>query len=127
MIRRNIFFKVSKIAALLLYIPFFLVQIFLNHDNVVAASNINVQSYNKTDSSNHLIVSNNHTEKRTGKTVNIRLNKRFQPATIPFFEPISFERPVYNCGVKLFGNYLNPVLPSFYLLAKILRGPPATA
>jgi hypothetical protein len=123
--RRNIFFSIFKIAALLFYLPFFLVQVFVNHDSI--SSNKNVGAFYTRSSSKNSGVLQNHIDKTTCKLSTIRLNKRFEPATITFCVPVSFEITVFIVSLKSFGNYLNPSLASFHLLTHTLRGPPAVA
>ncbi|MEO6357447.1 MAG: hypothetical protein ABIU77_14900 [Ferruginibacter sp.] len=123
--RQNIFFSLTKIAALLFYLPFFLVQIFINHDSV-AAGKYATTVYKKATVTIPVVVGPDK-NKTTGKAISVRLNKRFQPATIPFCVPVSFEIPVFITPVTSFGKYLNPALSSFYLLTHTLRGPPAVA
>ena len=123
--RQNIFFSLTKIAALLFYLPFFLVQIFINHDSI-ATGKYATTVYKKATLTVAFVIrpDKNNTK---GKVVSIRLNKRFQPATIPFCVPASFEIPAYITPAKFFGNYLNPSLSSSHLLNYLLRGPPAVA
>ena len=123
--RRNIFFSIFKIAALLFYLPFFLVQIFVSHDSISAKKNAG--AFYTSPSSKNSGVLQNYTDKTSCKLSTLRLNKRFEPATIPFWVPVSFEIPVFIAALKSFGNYLNPSLASFHLLTHTLRGPPAVA
>jgi hypothetical protein len=71
---------------------------------------------------------NIHPEKKAGSVKSsIRLNKRFQPAAMPFCVPVSFELNLCIAPEKSFTNYINPSLASFHLLTHTLRGPPAVA
>lgn len=123
--RRNISFSIFKIAVLLFYLPFFLVQVFFNHDSISANKNVEVL-YSSSSLKNSAVLQN-LTDKTNRKLSTIRLNKRFEPATISFCAPISFEIPVFIAALKSFGNYLTPSLASFHLLTHTLRGPPAVA
>lgn len=124
---QNIFFGIPRMIVLLLYIPFFLVQGFFNYYSPLQHNNEQVKtSYQKTIA--HLYCATiQQVAKATGNQSNIRLNKRFQPANAPLCIVESFEVPYYFNQVKLFHNYPDPLLPSFHLLTKTLRGPPAVA
>jgi hypothetical protein len=124
---RSIFFGIPKMIVLLVYLPFFLVQGFFNYYSPVQQNKEQVKSsYEKAVS--HLKGTTLHqVVKVTGNQSNIRLNKRFQPASTPLCIVESFEVPYYIKGIKLFNNYPDPLLPSFHLLTKTLRGPPAVA
>jgi hypothetical protein len=121
--KQNIFFSLTKIIALLFYIPFFLVQVFISQDSVAAGRQA-PPVYKKTATTVSVVVSadKNNT---TGKVNSVRLNKRFQPASIPFCVPASVEIPVCVAPLKFFGNYFNPAFAFFHLLTHTLRGPPA--
>jgi hypothetical protein len=125
--KQNRVWEIYKIATLLLYIPFFLVQVFINHDSVVCGSSkIAALNYCKAIPQPDVVkidCSNNSKDKQT----TLRLNKRFQPPVIYFTRHISFEISFYPAAIKLFQHYVAPLQPSFHLLAKKLRGPPAVA
>jgi hypothetical protein len=121
--RQNIFFSITKLAALLFYLPFFLVQIFINHDSI-AASKYAQTVYKKATSVVRVVVQPDKNES-SGKVVAVRLNKRFQPATIGFCVLVYFEIPVYISLANSFGKYPSPALAPFHLLTHTLRGPPA--
>ncbi|WP_301929951.1 hypothetical protein [Ferruginibacter sp.] len=121
--KQNIFFSLTKIVALLFYLPFFLVQIFINHDSI-STGKYAPAVYTKATTS-ALVVVGPGNNKTTGKVSSIRLNKRFQPATTPFCVPVSFEIQAYITPETSFGNYLNPALVSPHLFTYSLRGPPA--
>jgi hypothetical protein len=123
--KQNIFFSLTKIVALLFYLPFFLVQIFINHDSI-STGKYAPAVYKKATTPAAVVVGPDN-NKTTGKVSSIRLNKRFQPASTPFCVPLSFELPVYITPETSFVNYLNPVLGSFLLLTHTLRGPPPVA
>ena len=119
---QKIFFKLSKISLLLLYIPFFIVQCFFNVDsfpnNKIVNVNIDKQvASQKAAASFHSI-----------KTVNhegcIRLNKRFQPESAPIILPPIYTITDYLIEANLFYTYPDPLLPSFHLIVNKLRGPP---
>jgi hypothetical protein len=125
--RQYIFSKVPAVAVLLLYLPFILVQGFFNYYSPLQQrtqpENIHFQKAFRT-----LHCASIQPEKNAGNTKStVRLNKRFQPATISFCVPVSFEVPAYITPETSFGNYLNPALASFHLLTHTLRGPPAVA
>jgi hypothetical protein len=124
---RYIFSNVPVTAVLFLYLPFLLVQGFFNYYGPL-------QPHTQPDNAQYLKASRTlhcasiQPEKNAGSSkTSIRLNKRFQPASMPFCVPVSFEIPVYVTPEKSFGNYLNPSLFSFHLLTHTLRGPPAVA
>lgn len=123
--KQHIFFSLTKIAALLFYLPFFLVQVFINHDSI-ATGKYATPVYKKATTAAGVVVRAGQ-NKNTGKVSSIRLNKRFQPASMPYCVPVSFEIPVHITPEKSFGNYLNPPLASSHLLTYSLRGPPAVA
>lgn len=123
--RRNIFFSFFKIAMLLFYLPFFLVQVFVSYDSI--STNKNVEGFYTKSSLKNSVVLQNHANKTSCKLSTIRLNKRFQPATIPFCVPMSFEIHVCIAHIKLFADCPDPLLPSFHLFTQTLRGPPAVA
>jgi hypothetical protein len=124
--RQNTFFRFSKIAVLLLYIPFFVVQGFFNFGDTQLYQSEHNQTNYKNLAADHHAVTINYGNKKTGKQVNIRLNKRFHPKkNAPLCETISFEIPVYFSEATPFGDYTNPLLGLSYFLTRTLRGPPA--
>jgi hypothetical protein len=125
--RQNIFFSISKISVLLLYIPFFVVQGFFIYNNASQSPSEHYQTTYKKVSLNHQPVTIAHGDKTTDKEPKISLNKRFQPENTPGSISTSFELPVYFTPEKLFCAYTNPHLPSSHLLTKTLRGPPVVA
>jgi hypothetical protein len=122
---RNIFFGIPKIIVLLVYLPFFLVQGFFNYYSPAQYNKEQVKTNNEKTVSYLKGTTLHQVAKVTGNQSNIRLNKRFQPASTPLCIIESFELPCYYKQVKLFYNYPDPHLPSFHLLTKTLRGPPA--
>ena len=123
--KQHIGFSLSKIAALLFYLPFFLVQVFTNHESNFIHKDAGL--FCKKSPLHKSVTIQPDRNKTGGKLVSIRLNKRFQPATIPFCVPVSFEIPVCIVHIKLFGTCPDPFITSFYLHSKTLRGPPAVA
>lgn len=126
-IGQNILFGLPRIAVLLLYIPFFLVQGFFNYYGPLQSSIEHVQTCHQKSAAHLHAAGIQQVKKATGNQANIRLNKRFQPANAPLCIIESYEVPYYFNQVKLFRNYPDPLLPSFHLLTKTLRGPPAVA
>ena len=122
--QQKIFFKFSKISLLLLYIPFFIVQGFFNLDtpfpnNQTASVTIGKAVAGKKATPYF------HSDKTNNKEGSIRLNKRFQPESAPVILPPIFKEAIYLVKANLFYTYPDPLLPSSYLLANKLRGPPA--
>jgi hypothetical protein len=124
--RQNIFFRTSKISALLLIIPLFFIQAFFNYDTVVSCRNGN-SPVTVTRSTSALSISGIvkfNTNKPCSKKAAIRLNKRFQPETAPVIAIACLELPCYLPLVNSFGTYPDLFLRPAHLFRDRLRGPP---
>lgn len=125
--RHRTFFWLSKIAVLLIYIPFFAVQCFLSYSSVTQVNTQPLQASCKKQAT-HSLVSITAAEKKVpAKQVTINLNKRFQPGGMSYFLNVIFEVPVYFFEACFFNTYTNFFLPSFHLYTGALRGPPSVA
>lgn len=123
--KQGLHFGLSRIAVLLIYVPFFAVQCFFNYSNITQGQSGNFQtSYKKSSAGAHAAIVDLGKNKR-GKQVVISLNKRFEPANAPSCDNVSFEIPVYFTKVRLFNKHTHILLASFHLHAITLRGPPA--
>jgi hypothetical protein len=123
--KHNHFFKLSKISVLLLYIPFFVVQVFYNFDTSrQPGSDLASPHYNNINAGQHNIAFS-HTNKSQEKKLNIRLNKRFHPESAPCCTSVAIDVPVYFSSAILLSGYASPSLSSSSQLTWSLRGPPA--
>lgn len=120
---QKIFFKLSKISLLLLYIPFFVVQCFFNVDSPFPNNKIVNLNIDKQVASQKAAASF-HSIKNTNHGGNIRLNKRFQPEGAPIVVPPIYTINDYLIQANLFYTYPDPLFPSFHLIVNKLRGPP---
>ena len=125
--RNSIFFGLSKLLVLLIFIPFFLVQCFFNYSNIVeGSSEISQLAYNPVVSNKH-IETVNPGKKGTEKQSSFTLNKRFEPSINLSFIHVTFELPVCFFETKFFNKYTNTLLPSPQFHTGSLRGPPVVA
>ena len=123
--RHSTFFLLSRIAVLLIYVPFFTVQCFLSYSNLAQVKTDTFQtSYKRQTSKTPLSIADAE-KKSQEKQVTINLNKRFQPGSMSYFLNTSFEVPVYFFEASVFISYLNSLLPTSHLYTGPLRGPPA--
>lgn len=123
--QQKIFFRLSKISLLLVYIPFFIVQGFYNLDTPARNNNQTVSIRFKQQVVSHTHFTFLHSDNSTGKGAKIRLSKRFQQENTPIVVPPAFNVAAYLIKANVFHTYPDPLLPSSHLLANKLRGPPA--
>ena len=117
----------AKLPLLLLYISFFIVQLFFNFD-IANHSNNNPQLYSyKKLSATRITPVVNKTNKGKTKQQTIRLNKRFEPQAMLVYHGTEVKVPEYCFGIKQPGISRELILPTPYLHPHSLRGPPVTA
>lgn len=121
--KHKIFFRLSKISLLLLYIPFFIVQCFFNVDSPFPNNKIVNVSIDKQVASQKAAASF-HSIKTTNHEGRIRLNKRFQPESAPIVVLPIYTITDYLIQANLFYSYPDPSFSSFHLIVDKLRGPP---
>ena len=120
----SVFFRLSKIAVLLLYIPFFVVQGFFNFDNY-SQNNYHYfpTSFTVNAVQNHVVKAIQENKQHDKKT-QVRLNKRFHPENVLYCVGIDFETRDYNLLKHSLSYYTDPLLSLFPLSTCPLRGPP---
>lgn len=113
-----------KLPVLVLYLLFFVVQLFFNHDlSPKLFSAVNLTQGNKKVP----VSSVKEVSSKEGFTQKVRLNKRYEPSVIPTvpFQEITltvFYAPPLTLGIALCQFY-----PEVFLSACFLRGPPVVA
>lgn len=123
--RIRISFFLLRLPVLLVYLVFFAVQLFYNIDASQHTNALNNESpavIAKVQAVKHSALQ--HATTKTQGHGKLRLNKRFQPAAIPVVEAMYAEMPL-AFPVQLPTRLpLAVALPSVYLTAHTLRGPP---
>ena len=123
--KHNHFFRLSKVCVLLFYIPFFIVQVFYNFDiNRLTGSDPSSSNYKNSTAGQQNIKFGN-TDRSPEKKLNIRLNKRFHPESVPGCMLLTVDVPGYFSSAVLLSGYTNPILFLSPQLTRSLRGPPA--
>jgi len=125
--RQSTFFWLSRIAVLIIYVPFFAVQCFFNYSSITQSKSVIFQTSYKKETSNGTVSIAVTEKKSTDQQVAVNLNKRFQPGGMSYFLNIAFEVPVYYFEASLYNSYNNSLLPTSHLYTGALRGPPAVA
>lgn len=125
--KKNILFIFCRFYLLLLYIPFFIVQGFLNFDAQCYYHANSTYTRFGAESKNQQEISYYNTNKLLNKKVCIRLNKRFQPENAPILITPFLEMAVYCTNTNILYTYPDPISTSPHLLANKLRGPPVIA
>jgi len=118
---------VFKLPVLVIYLLFFTVQIFFNLDTspqsfIVKQSRVHASEY-KTVHAQNVIKGVNKTP---GKT-KVRLNKRFQPSSIPCIISNIAAAPAIYIEPLQIGFYTRAFNSSAILSIHSLRGPPVVA
>ena len=113
-----------KLPVLVLYLLFFTVQLFFNHDvSPRAISSVQLTQQNKNSSASSIKESSTKEPVRQ----KVRLNKRYEPSVIP---PVPFQ------GMALVVSHTSPIVlglelcqfyPEVFLSVCTLRGPPVVA
>lgn len=123
--RLRISFFLLRLPVLLVYLVFFAVQLFYNIDAAQHTNPLSNESsavVAKLHAVKHAALK--HATTKTQGHGKLRLNKRFQPAATPVVEALSAEMPLafpVHLPTRL---PLAVALPSVYLTAHTLRGPP---
>jgi len=125
--RHSIYFWLSRISVLLIYIPFFAVQCFFNYSSITQAKIENFAThYEHTATNTKASIVDSQKKQSENKTF-VSLNKRFERANILSCFIFSFELATCFHETKSFGSYINFVIPSFLFDTGTLRGPPVIA
>ena len=114
-----------KIPVVAMYVLFFLVQFFFN-SNVANRSNSN-NLLSSTISAVTSVSTTVKAEKLPVKKLNVRLNKRFQPANVPVWNPFYIEIPQWFLEIKNGFVYSRSFISAYQAFAHTLRGPPNVA
>lgn len=124
--KKNISSILSKAFVLLLYVAFFGVQLFFNFDTGNNADSNAFYSYQGFAGNIY-----SHTIKQTNRTKNkkatVRLNKRFQPESIPAWNTILIKAPVCYIQTRIRNLPTDQHFSTSDLLTRSLRGPPVVA
>ena len=100
---------------------FFSVHLFFNFNIASRTNNHCDSAISATSSSITTIVKVNT---QPVKKVNVRLNKRFQPANVPGCNPFYIEIPLCFIEIKKGFGCSNPFISTYQTSAQTLRGPP---
>jgi hypothetical protein len=118
--KQHIFFCLAKLPLLLLYISFFIVQLFYNFD---------IASRPADTASISLHKNNPETVKKAtipaGKKISFRMNKRYHPQPAVTCNLIIIKPVICYVTSKLHVHYSTGFIPSSTPPAHSLRGPPA--
>ena len=125
--RRRILSYLAKTPILILYISFFIVQLFFNFDIANTSKNTTLFSCNKIVATGRhsFVIKKTNTAKDQKQA--LRLNKRFKPQVILAYTPFDIKSPVYYLGEKPFGFYASVFIPASFLFPQFFRGPPVVA
>ena len=110
-----------KIPVVVVYVLFFSVHLFFNFNTANRTNNHCGSTISAVSSSVTTIVKVNT---QPVKKVNVRLNKRFQPANVPGCNPFYIEIPLCFIEIKKGFCRSNPVISTYQISARTLRGPP---
>ncbi len=112
--------------AIVLYIPFFLVQCFFNYSNAISRNNENcLVSFNKQAAPKNILPAVT-SKKTSSKQTNINLNKRFQPGKIAFCNNIDYNKtPIPLLVSSQLHGYGQNFHFFFFCNLHALRGPPS--
>ena len=113
----------SKALLLLVYVSFFIVQIFFNLNSNVNSS-LNGYSKNHLTSSHQFNFCTSKTGKHKSGAPKIRLNKRFEPNVMQVTDLDTLVSPVYYKIVTCFASYKRIKTPGAFLHSQSFRGPP---
>lgn len=116
----HILFCLAKMPLLLLYISFFIVQLFYNFD--IAGRPADTASIVLHTSSHQTL------KKATvpaNKKISFRMNKRYHPQPAVSCDPFIIEPVICYVTSKLHVHYSTGFIPSSTPPARPLRGPPA--
>jgi hypothetical protein len=121
--RRGILSYITKTPVLILYVSFFIVQMFFNFD---IANSSNKPALYKIEPGNHFsVIKKINTEKDKKQTT--RLNKRFKPQAILTYYQVSIKSPAYRLETRIFVSHADIFIPATFLLSQSFRGPPVVA
>ncbi|MEP6747024.1 MAG: hypothetical protein ABJB86_04830 [Bacteroidota bacterium] len=115
----HIFFGVAKLPLIVLYVSFFIVQLFYNLDIANHTVETNPVSLHKN---------NRETVKKAAvpadRKISFRLNKRYQPQPAITCTAITIDKVICYVSSKLHVHYSRGFIPSSAPPARSLRGPP---
>jgi hypothetical protein len=119
------FLKVFLITGL--YLSFFAVQLFFNFDLSNTKKTFSAEFGFHHSNVNGKKVLNSYQNSSVSAKANIRLNKRFEPKSIPFFIAPVTEINLFLYMPEKLGHYFEESVLSSIQLSSLLRGPPAIA
>jgi hypothetical protein len=122
--RQNILSCFTKAIVLPLYVSFFIVQLFFNFD--IANHSSNNPFFAPYKITTHRSSSVDKTNKGKSVQQTIRLNKRFEPQTVPAYNNIVIKSPVDYLDKNNYVSYA-AFIPASFLLPQSFRGPPVVA
>lgn len=125
--RQSTSFWLSRIAVLLIYIPFFAVQCFFNYSGIAQGKADIFQTHCEKQISKGPTSIADCQKNAPVKAVGLNLNKRFQPGSICTLFNATFEAPLYFFQTDDFSSYISSLVPSSLLYTGALRGPPVVA
>jgi hypothetical protein len=112
-----------RYLAILLYACFFIVQFSANYNYPNQSHPLFSTNYFANNYNHFTAVAK--ADKSKDRKVNIRLNKRFAPASVLYCEAIfSIRNTAYTLIKREATIYVAPYLPALHLHIKVLRGPP---
>ncbi len=114
-----------KFPVIILYLAFFAVQIFFNFDIAQKKANPRYTVFAKVSAGHAENIKQDKT--KSAPTNKARLNKRFQPSSIPVFFHELVIVPVIYAQLKLTALSEGNLYSFVFLSTHTLRGPPAIA
>jgi hypothetical protein len=114
-----------KLPVMMIYLMFFAVQLFFNFDIAQRSALQNYSAITKVVSG-HKTAIHQDDSRPTCKT-KIRLNKRFQPSTIPVILNGAPEKPLCYAPLKQVALTTSSLYQFNFYSAHTLRGPPVIA
>lgn len=118
---------IAKTIILVLYVSFFIVQLFFNFDITNNSRNATFFSLHKNVAAEHRLSIVTKADTAKGKRQTVRLNKRFKPNTILAYTLFDIKSPACYLETKSFVFDRGIFIPSSFLLPQFFRGPPVVA
>jgi len=120
----NIFW-LAKLPLLLLYMSFFVVQLFYNFDIVSHVSIASCKAVQKSDAKTNSQASIKKAAAPADRKAGFRLNKRYHPQPAITCNTVAVKPLVCCVSSKLHVHYSRGFIPSSFPPAHSLRGPPS--
>ena len=123
--QRNVNTWFVKLPVMMIYLMFFAVQLFFNFDIAQRSALLNYSTITKVESGHKTVV--HQGKSKPTATSKIRLNKRFQPSSIPAILDCIPDQPVYYAPLKPVALTRGSLYQFDFYSAHTLRGPPVIA